>query len=44
MGKEIVTFGNIELEKQKFHQQKNPFSIHDVNTDRMVVSNKGFFW
>ena len=40
MGKEIITFGNIEIEKQKFHCQENPISIYDVNIDRIVVSNK----
>ena len=43
MGKEIITFGNIEIEKQKFHSHKNQISIYDVNIDRIVVSNKGPF-
>ena len=25
MGKEILTFGNIEIEKNKFYRQKTPF-------------------
>ena len=40
MGKEIVTFGDIEVEEQKFHQHKSPISIYVVNIDRIVVSNK----
>ena len=40
MGKEIITFGDIEIEKQKFHSHKNQISIYDVNIDRIVVSNK----
>ena len=40
MGKEIVMFGNIEVEKHKFHQHKGSISIHDVNVVRMVVFNK----
>ena len=40
MGKEIVTFGNIEVEKQ----HKSPISIYGVNVDRKVVSNMAPFW
>ena len=40
MGKEIITFGNIEIEKYNFHQYIKPISIYDVNIDKMVVSNK----
>ena len=40
MGKEIITFGNIDVEKHKFHQHKSPISIYVVNIDRIVVSNK----
>ena len=36
IGKEIVTFGNIEVEKYKFHQNKSLFSIYHVD---LVVSN-----
>ena len=27
MEKSIIKFGDIEIEKHKFHQNKNPFSI-----------------
>ena len=37
MGKEIVTFGKIEIEKYKLHQRKNPISIYDMDVDRKVV-------
>ena len=40
MGKQIIAFGNIEVEKQKFHQHKNPISIYNVNIDRIAVSYK----
>ena len=40
MCKEIITFGNIEVEKHKFHQHKSPISIYDVNVDGIVVSNR----
>ena len=36
MGKEIM-FGDIEIEKHRFHQHKNPISVNDVNIDKMVV-------
>ena len=31
IGKEIVAFANIEIEKQKLGSLKNPISIYDVN-------------
>ena len=40
MGKEIITFGNIEAEKHKFSQRKSPISIYNVNADKIVVSKK----
>ena len=39
-----MIFGNIEVEKHKFHQYKNPISIYDGNIDRVVVSNKVPFY
>ena len=35
MGKETMTFGDIEVEKLKFYQHKTPIGIHDVNIDRI---------
>ena len=40
MGKEIIMFGDIEIEKHKFWQQKNAISLCDINIDRTVASNK----
>ena len=40
MGKETITFGDIEVEKQIFHSHKKPISIYDVNIDKIVISNK----
>ena len=40
MDKKIIIFGNIDVEKHKFHQYKNAISIYDLNIDRIVVSNK----
>ena len=38
MGKEIITFGDIEVGTHKFYQRKSHISIYDVNTDKAVVS------
>ena len=43
MDKEIITFGDIEIEKQKFHYHKNLISIYDLDINRTVVTNKIFF-
>ena len=40
MGKELITFDNIEVQKPKFHQHKSPTSIYDVNVDRIVLSSR----
>ena len=40
MGKQITTFCDIEVEKYKIHQYKNPISIYDTNIGRVVVSSK----
>ena len=37
MDKEIITFGNIEVVKQRFHQQKSPFLVSDVDISNIVV-------
>ena len=36
----MITFGDIEVEKHKFHQHKSSVSIYDVNVDRIRLSNK----
>ena len=38
MGKEIITFGDIKVEK--FHGHQNQILIYAVNIDRIIVSNK----
>ena len=43
MAKEIITFGDIETEKESFHSHKNPISRYDVNSNRIVISNKVTF-
>ena len=43
MGEEFITFGNIEIEKQKFHYRKSPISIYDEDINKTVISNKVAF-
>ena len=40
MGKEIIMFGYIKIEKHKFYQHKSPISIGDVDINKIIVSNK----
>ena len=39
MGKEIITCGNTEIKKHKFQQHKSPILMHDINMDKIIVSN-----
>ena len=40
MGKEILTFGDIEIEKNKFYCFKiPPVHLRDINTEKVLVSN-----
>ena len=36
-------FGDIEIQKQKFHQHEGPISIKNINVNKVVVSNKVCF-
>ena len=40
MGKEIIIFGDIELEKHKFGRYKTPIFSEDVDIKRVLLSNK----
>ena len=40
MGKEIVTFGNTEIEKYIFHHYKNPIFLEDMDINNILISNK----
>ena len=31
----IIKFGDIEIEKQKFHQRKTPISIRDIDINEI---------
>ena len=39
MGEEIISFGNIEVEKCKFYKCKNPVSIYGENIDGKYLIN-----
>ena len=40
MGKEILTFGDIEIEKKKNYCLKTPILLKDVDMEKVLVSNK----
>ena len=40
MGKEILTFGDTEIEKNKFYHYKTPILLKDVDIEKVLVSNK----
>ena len=40
MSKEILTFGDIEIEKNKFYRTKIPNLLKDVDIEKVLVSNK----
>ena len=40
MEKTVIKFGDIEIQKEKFHQNEGPILIKNVDTDKIVVSNK----
>ena len=38
MNKEIITFGDIEIEKHKFRYSKYPININNVGIDKIIIS------
>ena len=40
MGKEILIFPDIEMEKYKFYRHKSPTFVEDVDTEKVLVYNK----
>ena len=40
MTKEILTFGDIEIEKYKFYCHKTPMFLKEVDMEKVSVSNK----
>ena len=43
MGKQIRTFGDIEIEKEFFPCHKAPIYLKDVDIEKVLVSNKTYF-
>ena len=43
MEKTIIKFGDVDIEKQKFHQHKKSISIKNIYINKIVVSNKVSF-
>ena len=40
MGKDILTFGDTEIERNKFYRHKSPIFLKDVDIEKVLVSNK----
>ena len=40
MSKEIIKFGDIEIEKRKFQRCKRPIFIENLDIENVLVSNK----
>ena len=40
MGKKVLKFDDTKIEEYKFHQNKNPISINDIDINKIEVSNK----
>ena len=40
MGTEILTFGDIEIEKKIFYRYKSPVTLRDIDIEKVLVSNK----
>ena len=40
MVQEILTFGDIEIEKHKFNQHKSGILIGDVDINKIIISSK----
>ena len=43
MEKAVTKFGEIKIQKPKFHQRKRPISIANIDIDKILVSNKVSF-
>ena len=42
--KKNIKFGDIKIQKQKFHQHKGSISIRNTDINKIVVSNNGLLW
>ena len=43
MNKEITMFGDIKIEKRKFHCSKYPINTNNTNIDQVIISKKVSF-
>ena len=43
MSKKVLTFDNIEIEKNKFYHHKTPIFLGDVDIEKKLVSNNVSF-
>ena len=43
MNKKIIKFYDTKIEECKFHQNKSPISISDIDVNKVAVSNKLLF-
>ena len=43
MGKEILTFRDIEIENNKFYRNKIPIFLKDTDIEKVLLSNKIYF-
>ena len=39
----ILTFTDIEIEKLKFHHNKNPILMDDININKILISHKVYY-
>ena len=44
MGKEILTFRDIEIEKNRFYRNKIPVFLKEVDIEKVSVSKINFLW
>ena len=42
MEKTIIKFGDVAIQKQKFHQHKRPVSMKNIDINKIVVSKVSF--
>ena len=40
MNQKFLKLGDVEIEKWKFSSSENPINVGDVNTDKIVMSDK----
>ena len=40
MRKELLKFGDVEIETNNFHSSKSPIDMENVNIDKIVICNE----